>query len=397
VLQAVLAADGPRTRGELALACALSRPTTFAAVDRLEALGLVAPVGQRSGSPGRTATLYDVSPSVGCVAGIDLGGTNLRVAVCDVRGRVLAETRRPSVGGGGEAAAGQATAALQALLAEQHIAGAPLVVGVSVPGVVDPATGLVSHAWNIGQQEPYDLHTCFTGLLATTVLLGNNVNLAALGEQQEGAARAFSTFVVVSVGAGVGAGIVHDGHLVRGARGAAGEVAFAPLRTPPRGSAGVADEAGAVALLAAAGARTGWRTAPPADVAGLFALAAEGDPLALELVHDECRRIGEVLAAVCAVVDPEAILLAGGVGGNPLLIEGAARVAAELVPVLPPVLPSGLGEQASLVGAVFLAVEQAREQLLDRVADGDQLRTSGSARTRTSAVEHAPAAVTGSP
>src|SRR3954469_16734768 len=94
VLTQLLARSGPQTRSELAVACALSRPTVFAAVERLEALGLPEEGAEPSGLPGRTATLYGVPADAGCVAGIDIGGTNLRVAVCDLSGAPLAELKR---------------------------------------------------------------------------------------------------------------------------------------------------------------------------------------------------------------------------------------------------------------------------------------------------------------
>ncbi|NJC72311.1 ROK family protein [Planosporangium thailandense] len=368
VLRSLLDCPAPASRGELAARCALSRPTAFAAVDRLMSLGLVAQAGQRAGGPGRTATLYDLDPRVGLIAGVDIGGSNTRAAVCDVRGRVLAETRVTTDANGGGAVARQSARLVAGLLAKVEPDAPLLVTGVSVPGVVDPRNGTVSLAPNIGQREPYDLLTLLTERLGTTVLIDNNVNLAALGEQRQGAARELETFVVVSVGAGVGAGIVHRGTLLRGARGAAGEITLAPLRTPPHVPDSDVDDAGALALLRAAADRDDWKVRAPGTVLELFELAAAGEPPAVELVEGECQRVGEIIATLCAVVDPEAILLAGGLGGNRLLLEGAVRVARRFVSDLPPVLPSKLGERASLVGAIGMASEHATAQLAERAA-----------------------------
>lgn len=367
VLRHVLAGPGPRTRAEMAAACGLSRPTTFAAVERLEALGLVSAVGQRSGVPGRTAALYDLAPELGVVAGIDIGGTNLRVAVGDLRGRLVVEGRRRTRAEGGAAVARQAADLLAELVASTGSPAPLLSVGVSVPGVVDQRHHLVRYAWNIGQHDPYDLHSALEDLVPAPVRLDNNVNLAAIGEQWQGAARSWDTFVVISVGTGVGAGIVHQRSLLRGASGAAGEVSFMPLRTPPRVAHAEEDDAGAVALLRAAHRSTDWAGTRPSDVAELFERARAGERAALDLVEDECRRIGELIAGVCALIDPEAVLLAGGLGGNDLLIEGATAVAAGLVPALPPVLRSGLGERASVVGAVAVAVEDGQRAVVDRL------------------------------
>ncbi|MBC6458359.1 ROK family transcriptional regulator [Actinomadura sp. HBU206391] len=387
VLRHLLAASTPQSRPEVAAACNVSRPTVFSAIARLEDLGFVARTGQRSGVPGRSAALYEVPAGAGRVAGIDIGGVNLRVEVCDVRGERLAGARRLTVPEGGASVVRQAGDLLAETLAEADTRTAAaatvtdadadteidagssplLAVGVSVPGIVDTASGLVEFAWNVGQGEPYDFQSGLASAINAPVLLENNVNLAAIGEQWRGAAQALNTFVVIAVGAGVGAGIVHNGALLRGAHGAAGEVAFFPFDGVRRRGSSAPDHAGAVALLRQAQARSGWRGGPPDDVAELFDRAAEGEEPALAVVEDECRRVGHIIAAVCVVIDPEAVILTGGVGGNDLLIERASDFAAQVAPVPPPVVRSRFGERASLVGAVAMAVRHAQDGLLTRL------------------------------
>jgi glucokinase len=367
VLRQLLAASKPQTRPEVAAACDLSRPTVFSAIARLEALDLVARTGQRSGVPGRSAALYEVPAGAARVAGIDIGGANLRVEVCDVRGERLAEARRPTRPDGGASVVRQAGELLAETLAADAGSSPLLAVGVSVPGIVDTANGLVEFAWNVGQGKPYDFHSGLAAAINAPVLLENNVNLAAIGEQWRGAAQALSTFVVIAVGAGVGAGIVHNGTLLRGAHGAAGEVAFFPFDGVRRRGSSAPDDAGAVALLQQARARSGWRDGPPRDVAELFDRAAEGEQPALALAEDECRRVGHIIAAVCVVIDPEAVILTGGVGGNDLLIERASDFAAQVAPVPPSIVRSSFGERASLVGAVAIAVRHAQDALIARL------------------------------
>ena len=218
------------SRPEIALACDLSRPTVFAAVERLTELGLVTDVGQRVGLPGRSASLYEVSGQAGTAVGVDIGGSNIRVSLTDARGRQLAETRQPTSATGGAAIAQQVVHLVRQLTDRSRSgSGTSGVVGVSVPGVVAPDGATVHYAWNIGQADPFDLRTPLRKALQTEVFLDNNVNLAAIGEQWQGAAQQLQTFAVIAVGAGVGAGIVHEGQLLRGAHGAAGEVAFLPL------------------------------------------------------------------------------------------------------------------------------------------------------------------------
>jgi predicted NBD/HSP70 family sugar kinase len=370
VLTQLLIVSGPQTRSELAVACALSRPTVFAAVERLESLGLAEPVAQRSGLPGRTATLYGVPAAAGCVAGIDIGGTNLRAAVCDLSGMPLVELKRATRARGAASVVRQAVE----LLAEARVAadrvGVPLLAaGVSIPGVVNPHDPMVRYAWNVGEDEPYDFYSQLSDAIDGPVLLENNVNLAAIGEQRHGAATDATMFAVIAIGTGVGAGIMHNGVLLRGAHGAAGEVAFLPTgHAHRRGTPSSADEAGGKALLREAQALDPALT----DVAELFERARLGDAAAVSLVEDECRRISEIVAAICAVVDPETVILSGGIGDNDFLARRVAELASAL-PIPPTIVRSALGDRASLVGAIATATTHAADHLLARVEAPDSV------------------------
>jgi glucokinase len=370
VLSHLLDQESAVTRPMVATACGLSRPSVFAAMERLVERGVVQEAGQLSGSPGRSATLYEVSPSAGVLAAVDIGGSNLRVAVTDVRGRILEERREPTSAGGGTSIVQQATDMVTTALASVRDRGDRLtIVAVSVPGVVEPGGGTVHYAINIDQFSPFDFREALGATLGVPVVLENNVNLAALGERWRGVARALDTFAVVAVGAGIGAGIVHDGKLLRGAHGSAGEVAF----LPPYG--GLIrdhtlrrDEAGGLRLLEAAKQRSDWRGTPPTSVEDLFRRAAAGEEPATALVEDECRHIASVIAAICAVVDPEKVILTGGVGGNQDLIDRVDTLVARMAAFPPPVVRSDLDGRASLVGAIWLATRVARTELLAATA-----------------------------
>lgn len=370
VLTFLLDQWAPVTRPQIAAACGVSRPTVFTAIQDLEGRGLLREVGQQSGSPGRSATLYEVSPDAGILAALDIGGSNLRVAVTDLRGKPLVEMHEATAEPGGTAIIAQSTDLLHTALASSGAAATPLVkVAVSVPGVVAEDGSTVHYASNIDQFEPFDFRTPLSRALDVPVILDNNVNLAAMGERWQGVARDLSTFVVVSVGAGIGAGVVHDGRLLRGSHGAAGEVAF----LPPFGShrkvdAKAHDEAGGLSLLQGARAHPGWTKPAPTTVQELFLRAAAGEEPAVALVEEECERIAYVIASVCAVIDPETVILTGGVGANDRLISRASQLAEEMVLFPPALVRSELGERASLVGAVRFAALSARLDVLERLS-----------------------------
>jgi glucokinase len=365
VLSHLLVQQSVVTRPMVALACQLSRPTVFAAFERLIDLGLVREAGQLSGRPGRSATLYEVSPAAGVLAAVDIGGSNVRIAITDARGLILEERREATSAGGAPGIVQQVTTMVRTALGSvAGRAGHLTSVSVSVPGVVDPDGGTVHYAINIDQFTPYDFRAALGSSLRAPVVLENNVNLAALGERWRGVARDLSTFAVVAVGAGIGAG-----KLLRGSHGSAGEVAF----LPPHGglirdSSMRHDAAGGLRLLERAKADRSWRGAPPATVEELFRRAASGDEPAVALVEEECLHIASVIAAICAVVDPEKVILTGGVGGNTELIQRADELVTGMAAFPPPVIRSDLGERASLVGAIWLGTRVVRDQLLAAAA-----------------------------
>lgn len=371
VLSCLLEQEEAITRPAIASAHGLSRPTVFGAVRRLESLGLVQQAGQSTGRPGRSPVLYEMAPGAGLLACVDVGGSNVRVAVTDVRGRVLAELREATRPGGDRIVA-QVTRlvrrACRSVAGAAAGAGGPTLVAVSVPGVVGSDGRTMHYASNIDQPAPFDLATPLQDRLGAPVVLENNVNLAAVGERWQGVARDLTTFAVVAVGAGIGAGIMHEGVLIRGAHGAAGEVAFLPPDgARRRADVAAHDAAGGLSLLQAARARPGWTGSPPDSVHEIFERAEAGETDALALVEEECARVASVVASVCAVVDPETVILTGGVGGNDRLIAEVDRLTEQLAVFPPPVVRSALGERASLIGAIRLAATTAGARLLGAV------------------------------
>lgn len=245
--------------------------------------------------------------------------------------------------------------------------GQLLAIGVSTPGVVDPVTRRVtSLAYNVAPGGAYDPLALIR--FDVPLLVDNNINLSAVGEKWRGLAAGVADFVFVSVGAGVGMGVVVGDELVRGAHGAAGEIGYLPFTSDPfdarhRLHGGFEDEVGASGVLAAARAHPGWRGEPPASVADVFARAEE-DPAASEIVDAEGRRIGLAIATACAMLDPGLVVLGGGIGSNPRLLRPVRETVAALVPVPVRIETSLLREKAALHGTLAVALREGREQLL---------------------------------
>jgi glucokinase len=296
------------------------------------------------------------------VIGVDLGGTKCHAVLADATGRVLHDDYRPTAErpDPADVVADGLTALRRAAGEEGLRVGA---VAVGVPGFVDPRTGLVVGANNLDWGDSYDLGARLTREGAEPFLVENDVNLAALGEARAGAGRGASSFVTVSLGTGLGGAVVVDGAVLRGHHHAAGELGFLlagreQLRRP--GLLGMESLVGGPALAA----RARVLGFDAADAAAVFAAAADGDPVGEQVVDELLEHLAMAVVDVCAVVDPERVVLDGSVGRS--LAPHLSRLAELVRPSLlyPPQLGvSELLPNASLVGAVTEALRLAGHPL----------------------------------
>src|SRR5437764_418606 len=233
---------------------------------------------------------------------------------------------------------------------------------VGVPGVVETDSGVLRLALNVAGLEGRAFGRDLEDALGVPVTLENDINLAALGELWQGVARGVSNFAFLSVGAGLGAGLVLDGELHRGRNGAAGELDFA------LGARSDGDDpcAAAVSVLATelAEGRADTELAPPYDTRAIFGAARKGDHVAREVVEEVARRIAMHVAPIAAVADVELVVLGGGIGEKgDLLLDAVGRLLAEWLPFPPRVEVSTLGEGAVLAGALFVGLQAALDSV----------------------------------
>ena len=367
--------EGPITRPEIAGATALSKPTVSAAVSRLVHAGLVHAAGTRTGHRGRNPVAYVVSQRAGFVVGADIGGTNLRVAAADLFGEPICDAQQATRKESSRAVGVQILEMVSEVIERAGATrGRPLALAISAPGVVDQSSGRVtSLAYNVTPEGGFDPLEVVRGRFDMPVLVENNVNLAAVGEKWFGLARGVTTMVFIAIGAGIGMGIIMGDELVRGAHGAAGEIGYLPLAGDPfdprhRLHGGLEDEVAAAGILAAFEARRDPATQAPAAAQQVFELAGAGDRAAREVVEHVASRLGTAIATVCAILDPELVVLGGGIGSNPLLLRPVRGAAAALVPITARIETSSLGDRAALQGAIAVALRSAREQLLSQGA-----------------------------
>jgi predicted NBD/HSP70 family sugar kinase len=352
----------PVSRGELASASGLSKPTVGLALAGLERDELVQHAGRRAGGRGRTAALYEIRKDAGFVLGLDVGREFVRGAVADLGGTVRARESRPARSSSGVARVRELASLAGDLLRDASVERDDTLLHTVVgsPGVVEPGGRSLRLAPNLpGWERPGVLRE-LRSLLGGEATIENDVDAAAVAERDHGHGRDVSTFAFVSVGTGIGMGLVLDGKLHRGAHGAAGEIAFLPLAGGPLESA-----AGAAAIVKAAGER-GARLRSARSV---FAAAAAGDGPAQEIVAAEAAVVAHALASIVAVVDPQLIVLGGGIGRAPGFAEEVVSQLRHISPVVPEVRPSALGEDAVVDGCLAVGGDELWERVLSsRVA-----------------------------
>ena len=361
--------SGPVSRAQVARDSGLSKPTVSLGLTALLDAGLVREVGRSSGRPGPSAVLYELNPAAGWVAGIDVGRRRVRAALADITGAVVARRDERARASSARTLIGQIGAIAHGLAAEAGIGWDQVhQVTVGSPGVFEPVRGAVTLAPNLPGWGRQGLLSRLRDELGDRIGVENDVNLAAEGERWRGLARGVANFAFLSVGTGVGMGLVLDGNLYRGTTGAAGEVGYLPVGADPydrqvrrRGAFEEAVNGAAVVRGAAAAGLARARTAKQ-----VFAMARKGDPLAGRVVEAEASRIALGLAVVTAVVDLELVILGGGVGGNAdLLLAPIERELRALSPLRPRLAVSALGEDAVLQGAVATALAVAQQRLFD--------------------------------
>jgi len=366
LLLARIRGAGNISRAELARLTGLSKPTVSLALTNLERAGLVRASGVRTGTPGPNAVLYEIRPEAGYVLALDVGREYVRGAIADVAGNVRA---RDSVATRAKTRRGRVSEL--ARLAERlcgrlGVARAEVVQTVlGSPGVYDPRRDALSLAAALEGWEDPQLPADLRAEFGDSILIENDVDAAAMAEQAHGHGRDVESFAFVSIGTGIGLGLVLDGRLRRGVHGAAGEIAYLPLETPGADPDDVRRRGGLEAAASAAGVvyaarRVGLEVTTARDV---FAAAEAGDERAARVVEDEARVIARAVCSVVAVVDPEVVVLGGGIGKAAGLVDAVREQLAGLAPVPVDLRVSALGAESVVDGCLASGLERAWVQL----------------------------------
>ncbi len=359
---------GTISRTQIAAELSVSLPTVMRISNDLMRAGLVIENGQKESSGGRKRNLLQFNGAAHLVIGIDLGGTKIYGAAANLNGELLHEISYTHYQTQAEQSLAVVCQMIDELLRFAEGAALPVRgIGLGVPGVVQPESGVVTIAPALDWTD-FPLKERLAGRYSLPIVIENDVNLAALGEVWFGTDADINNLVLLAIGTGIGAGVVINGAVYGGAHHLAGEVGYF---LPDRSHLGKAYPGfGALEQLASgtgiAGRGRAARQAmmesglrPAEDVQALtaeevFLAARRGEAWAEAVLQETIDYLAQLVAAVTLVVDPDAILLGGGVAKSAdLLIEPIQRRLQGAIPLIPPIQASKLGYRAAAFGAII--------------------------------------------
>ncbi len=385
-----------RSRSELVLRTGLGRAIVAQRVGELIDRRLVTEGDVGPSTGGRPPRRLAFRADAGHLLVADLGATSIDVALTALDGRILAHHDEPaSIEAGPEACLDRVDALFDTL--RRTTGGVPGLlwgIGIGVPGPVEFESGRPISPPIMPGWDGYPIRERFAARYGAPVWVDNDVNVLALGEWRSGVAAGHDNVVVMKIGTGIGAGIISDGHLHRGAQGSAGDVGHIQVTDDP----GVVCRCGNVGCLEAlAGGGAIGRSGEAAALDGRSArlrlaldqhgsvsaqdvarAASFGDPLAVTMLQEAGRRVGSVLASVVNFFNPSLIVIGGGVANSPDQFLASIRetVYRRSLPLATRDLliqRSSLGGLAGVIGASSMVVDQlfARECIGRWIAAGE--------------------------
>jgi predicted NBD/HSP70 family sugar kinase len=364
VMDAIIT-HGPISRAQIAKLSNISKQTASEVVRELEAAGWLRVHGQTRGSIGRSALTYEIRPDAAYIVGVDLGGSQLRMAIANLACVVVAEDSEETRPEGGISVVDQIVALVRRLARRSGIAAEAIrIVVLGTPGVLNDQRGSIDLAPNIPDFDRMDVVGSLRERLKTDVVVENDVNVGAIGERWLGQAKGIDTFAYVALGTGLGMGMVSGGQLIRGAHGAAGEIANLPIGGDPFDPAN-RDHGTLEAMVGAHGIARRYENAggrPGLTVREIFD-RLEIDPVARSVIEETARLLALAVVSIVATFDPERVVVGGSIGSRPEIVDGIRSTLPSLISTPVVVEASALGNRSGIAGALAIGINNVHNTL----------------------------------
>lgn len=387
VLDLIRFTPGGISRAELAQHMDLSRAAMTTIVNDLLESGVIRESESRNGHNGRPPIILEINPARGFVAGIDMGASHLTVILADFSAQVIDEIEVPfNIASSPETCLGQASDLLLDILKKHELTASSLsAIGLGVPGPIDSEAGMVFAPPIMPGWDGYPIQANLEEKWNLPVSLNNDAELGAIGEWAYGAGRGENFLAYIKVGTGIGAGILLNGQIYRGATGSAGEIGHLTIEeNGPRcecGNAGCLEAlAGgrAIARQAKEAIRKGKRTLlaslrPIEEITArdVASAARRGDLVAQEIISRAGSYLGIAIAGLVNLFNPRMIVVGGGVAqvGDLLLqpirdtvARRSIQASARTVKINTAVLRRHSSAMGAVVQALSISLHQISEQ-----------------------------------
>jgi glucokinase-like ROK family protein len=359
----IIRTQSPVSRGHIASELGLSLPSVVRIVDGLRAENLVRQTGKSEFSGGRKRPLLEINASENLAIGVDLGGTKAYGAVCDLSGEILRELSVDNHGTKGDGSYKIVRELIETLIGTDFDVNRVVRgIGIGVPGVTEPRRGVVQWAPSLEWRD-FPLAERIERDFGLSVIVDNDVNSAVLGEMWFGHGKNVSNLVLVTLGTGIGAGLVLDGALYRGPHLFAGEIGYIPW------SRGCLDrEYSGFGPLEQVAAGTGIAEIARSALRGsldqesldkltaqdVFEACGRNEEWASRIVEEASDYLAMALLSVCSVADPEVIVIGGGISRSAgLFIDRVRSRMKGRIPYMPEIEISNLRERGTVLGAMI--------------------------------------------
>ncbi|MGB7729167.1 MAG: ROK family protein [Candidatus Acidiferrum sp.] len=316
-----------------------------------------------------------INPNYGYVVAVDIGGTNLRVALADMKGSIRGKWSATTKGSASaEMVVAQISKGVDHLLRETATPrGSLRAIATGAPGVTDRDAGIVFATSYLKGWKDVPLAQLLKSKLGIPAVVENDVKLAAIGENWAGAARGIRNFVFLAIGTGIAAGIFVNGQLVHGPDWVAGEVGYMIVPGTPDEPASEGMPGALESMIGGEGLKQQWLRAQgnkrsngrrDLSATGIFYHALAGDHLAKNILEDSAKILAHAIYNISTVLNCSLFVLGGGVGMSGPLLAATQKI---LEPYSQPsranLITSALGQDAQLIGAIRLALDKAESEI----------------------------------
>jgi glucokinase len=364
----------PCSRADLVRETGMSAPTVANVVSHLNDLGLIEWIGEGTSGGGRRPENLRFKAEYGCVAGVEVTADALRILLTDLNGDPLDEHYEalPKDARSPDAVIEVLRTALKAIMQRRSLSWKKLLaMTVGVAGITNVKDGIVISVSNSNSWRDVPLRDLLRQQFSCEIFVGNDTNLAAMGEHYRGVAQSEDSFIFVTVGTGVGAGIFLNGRIVHGASWSAGEIGYLHVPNISSIQPSLYEFGRLEQVLGSSGLLRSWNavssksgvTVKLRKARQVLDLALEGNALAQKVVLQRARLLKDVILNLSLTLNPALFVLGGDLGAHAALLMPTVEMLRQSEFATARVLPSGLGNSAVVWGAVAVSMHDSEQKL----------------------------------